>query len=48
MFLTFWEMFWWGLNLAVGEGVLKGMDTGGSMFVHSFGAYFGIGACFFF
>ena len=48
LFLIFWQMLWWGLNLAIGEMAIKGMDTGGSIFVHSFGAYFGLAASFFF
>lgn len=41
-------MIWWGLNEAIGVSLLKGTDMGGSMFVHTYGAYFGIAASFFF
>jgi len=48
MFLVFWQMIWWGLNEAIGVALLNGTDMGGSIFVHTFGAYFGIAASFFF
>jgi ammonium transporter Rh len=48
MFLTFFEMIWYGLNEAIGLSVFKATDMGGSMLVHTFGAYFGVGACYFF
>ena len=48
MVLTFWEMLWWGLNEAIGTEIFKGTDMGGSIFVHIFGAYFGIAASYFF
>ena len=48
MFLVWWQMIWWGLNEAIGVQLLQGTDMGGSMFVHTYGAYFGIAASFFF
>ena len=43
-FLVFWEMIWWGFNEAIGVELLHATDMGGSMFVHTFGAYFGVAA----
>ena len=48
MILVAWEMIWWGLNENIGVQIYHATDAGGSMFVHSFGAYFGVGACYFF
>jgi len=48
MFLIFWQMLWWGLNESIGVLIFKGTDAGGSMFVHSYGAYYGLAACYFF
>jgi ammonium transporter Rh len=48
MFLTFWEMIWWGLNESICAGLVKATDAGGSSLVHLFGAYYGLAACFFF
>ena len=31
------------LNIFIGAGILGAVDAGGSMFVHTFGAYFGLG-----
>ena len=47
-FLVFWEMFFWGLNESLGAGSFKATDMGGSMFVHAFGAYYGLAASYFF
>jgi len=47
-FLVFWEMIWWGLNEAIGAGKIQAVDMGGSMFVHTFGAYYGLAASWFF
>ena len=41
-------MIWWALNEAIGVQLLQGTDMGGTMFVHTFGAYFGVAASFFF
>lgn len=41
-------MIWWGLNESIGVLLFKATDAGGSMFVHSFGAYYGLAACYFF
>lgn len=48
MFLTFFEMIFYALNEAIGVIIFKATDMGGSMFVHSFGAYFGVAASYFF
>ena len=48
MFLTFWEMIWWGLNESICAGLVKATDAGGSSLVHLFGAYYGLAACYFF
>ena len=48
MFLVFWEMIFQGLNEAIGAKSIKAVDMGGSMFVHAFGAYYGLAASFFF
>jgi ammonium transporter Rh len=42
------EIIFYGLNETIGAGMIKAVDMGGSMYVHTFGAYFGIGCCFFF
>ena len=47
-FLVFWEMIWWGFNEAIGVELLQATDMGGSIFVHTFGAYFGVAASYFF
>jgi ammonium transporter Rh len=41
-------MIFWAINESIGVGILKATDMGGSMFVHAFGAYFGVAASFFF
>ena len=41
------EIIFFGLNEAIGAGALKAVDMGGSMYVHAFGAYFGLAAAFF-
>ena len=48
MFLTFIEMIFYSLNETIGVVIFKATDMGGSMFVHTFGAYFGVAACYFF
>jgi len=42
------EVIFYGLNEAVGAGILGAVDVGGSMYIHTFGAYFGLAASFFF
>jgi len=42
------EIIFYGLNEAICAGTLQAVDMGGSMYVHTFGAYFGIAASFFF
>lgn len=41
-------MIWWGLNENIGVQIYHATDAGGSMFVHSFGAYYGLAASYFF
>ena len=48
MVLVTWEMLWWGINENIGVQIFHASDTGGSIFVHSFGAYFGVAATYFF
>lgn len=48
MMLTAWEMCFFSLNEAIGVLKFQATDMGGSIFVHSFGAYFGLGASYFF
>ena len=42
------EIVFYGLNEAIGAGLFKAVDIGGSMYVHTFGAYFGVAASYFF
>ena len=42
------EVFFYGLNEAIGFGNLKVVDLGGCLFVHTFGAFFGLAASYFF
>lgn len=44
VFMAFVETFFYSLNLFIGNMVLGAVDAGGSMFIHIFGAYFGL-AC---
>lgn len=47
-FLVFWEMIFYGLNEAILVEKFGVMDIGGSMVIHTFGAYYGCAACYFF
>ena len=40
-YLTFFELFFYNINLFVCQFSLKATDVGGSMFIHMFGCYFG-------
>ena len=42
------EIVFYGLNEAICAGELGAVDMGGSMYVHTFGAYFGCAASYFF
>jgi ammonium transporter Rh len=42
------EIIFYSINEAIGAGILSAVDMGGSMFVHTFGAYFGLAASYFF
>lgn len=42
------EIIWYGLNESICAGQLGAVDMGGSMYVHTFGAYFGLAASYFF
>jgi len=46
--LVWLEMIFYALNEAICVNVFKVTDAGGSILVHTFGAYFGIGASYFF
>jgi len=41
------ECVFYALNNAIGEVYYKAVDMGGSMYIHTFGAYFGLAASFF-
>eukprot|EP00668_Euglena_longa_P011350 GGOE01013746.1.p2 GENE.GGOE01013746.1~~GGOE01013746.1.p2 ORF type:complete len:461 (+),score=136.19 GGOE01013746.1:1881-3263(+) len=47
-FLVFWEMLLCGLNEAICLQYFKATDLGGSIVLHTFGAYFGLAASYFF
>jgi len=42
------EIMVYGLNETIGAGIFQAVDMGGSMYVHTFGAYFGLAASYFF
>jgi len=42
------EIIFYALNEGICAGMLQAVDMGGSMYVHTFGAYFGLAASFFF
>jgi len=41
------EIIFYALNEAIGVTIFKAVDMGGSMYVHTFGAYFGLAAAYF-
>lgn len=41
------ELFFYSLNNILGEEILHAVDMGGSMFIHTFGAYFGLAVTYF-
>lgn len=45
-FLVWWEMVWYGLNEAICVNYIHVTDAGGSILVHTFGAYFGVAATY--
>ena len=45
--ITF-EIIFYALNEAIGVEVFGAVDMGGSMYIHTFGAYFGLAATYFF
>ena len=42
------EIFFWGLNESLCVHEYHANDMGGSMYVHTFGAFFGLAATYFF
>jgi ammonium transporter Rh len=42
------EIIFYAINESIGAGILKAVDMGGSIFVHTFGAYFGLAASYYF
>ena len=46
--LATFEIFYYSLNEAICVSKLGAVDMGGSMYVHTFGAYFGLAAAYFF
>jgi len=45
MVLIIIEPFFYWLNFFIGSIKLEAIDIGGGMFIHTFGCYFGLGAC---
>ena len=43
LLITFFELIFYGVNEAIGAGRFIAVDMGGSIFVHTFGAFFGLG-----
>ena len=41
------EIIFYSLNNMIGVYIFKAVDLGGSMFIHTFGAYFGLGVTYF-
>jgi len=46
--LVTFQIIFYGLNEGICVEVLKAVDLGGSMYIHTFGAYFGLTATYFF
>jgi len=42
------QCFLYGLNEAIGIVLLGAVDAGGSMYIHTFGAYYGLAATYFY
>eukprot|EP01112_Ceratiomyxa_fruticulosa_P009399 TRINITY_DN2446_c0_g1_i3.p1 TRINITY_DN2446_c0_g1~~TRINITY_DN2446_c0_g1_i3.p1 ORF type:complete len:568 (+),score=125.11 TRINITY_DN2446_c0_g1_i3:450-2153(+) len=47
LFLTFWEVIFYSITTYVGQFKVGAVDMGGSMFIHCFGAFFGLAATVF-
>eukprot|EP00118_Oscarella_pearsei_P018577 m.190935 g.190935 ORF g.190935 m.190935 type:complete len:504 (+) comp39439_c2_seq3:210-1721(+) len=46
IFIAFFEVIFYGISFMVGVHYLKVVDAGGSIFIHTFGAYFGLAVAF--
>merc|ERR1719267_541384 len=42
LLVVFFELIFYAVNESIGAGILSAVDMGGSIFVHTFGAYFGL------
>lgn len=42
LLVVFFELIFYAINESIGAGILSAVDMGGSIFVHTFGAYFGL------
>jgi len=45
MIMATLQAFFYSIAYGLGSGYLKAVDVGGSMFIHTFGAYFGLSVC---